>query len=190
MKSYKTILELCRNDIIAGYRAAGTANSIPNLSYLSVCLLIEIGGIESLKNYKGVGPKNRNGVTLSTYLDSLISQYKSDLKNLTGGYDKLKLLQSTSPNILTDLGIPHLISTFQSSAETFDDEDENPDRSDKRRRSDRSDDDDTDDDDGFSHPTSSRKQVRMDEPGPSGTGGTSTTHSTLIKDLDPRGKKI
>lgn len=177
MKSYKMILELCRNDIIAGYRAAGTANAIPNLSYLSVSLLIKAGGIESLKNYRGIGPKNKNGVTLSSYLDELISQYKSDLKNLIGGYEKLKLLQTTEKSILGDMGIHNLIATFQSAADNLDEGDGTTDHSEKHPRSDDSDDDDRGDEGASSHPSSSRKRVRIERPETSGSGRGPTPYS-------------
>lgn len=110
----KKILQVCRDDVLLGYKISGAGTAVPNLSYLSICLLIDVGGNETLKNYRGIGPHNKSKVTGSTYLNSLVEGYKKSILSGTTGYDQLHKMEDKMKNLLEKSGLNTLMAAFLS----------------------------------------------------------------------------
>lgn len=115
-RNFETILSECNKDLFLGYKVGGAATTISSLSYLSIQLLIQAGGNESFKLYKGIGSKSNTVINIPRdYFDSLIEQFQRDKLNTMGTYESLKALNEE----LTETShLGSLVSKFLSGSGT------------------------------------------------------------------------
>lgn len=111
-KAYIVILKEVKNDIYAGYKYTGASKAVPILSYLSIQLMMKLGGQSSLSNYRGVGSKDTM-IPNKTKWDHL---NESSMNDRTAGfnYEHLQELTGESKGLLSNLGITSLINSLQS----------------------------------------------------------------------------
>lgn len=113
-KLFREILMICKDDVLLGYKTTGAGTAIPNLPYLAVKLAVDVGGNETMSNYKEIGPNNKSRVTCANYLDSLISAFQKDIIAGDAEYAKLKNRESKLTNVLERSGLTQLMSEFLS----------------------------------------------------------------------------
>lgn len=133
--NYKTILKEICHDVYAGYKYTGASRAVPVLSYISIQLMMRLGGQNSLKFYRGVGGSDTT-IPNQIKWDALISDYMND-KQSGFDYNALQEENKKSMHVLRSLGLLELITTYQSGVDQEM-------RSRKRKRDD-SDQDETDD---------------------------------------------
>lgn len=190
-KNYANILD---GDRYAGLKFAGVGRLLPNLAYLSIQLLIKVGGQDSYENYKGVGSSsNKTGVN-TKYFDKPIKDYMESTANL----DMNELMQENAKytDFLGKLGMETSIRKLLDGS--VDEDEENNDESKKDEWAvfdvpDESDDDDSppgpppprrdtkrkrsDDDDDIDRPTVPKKQQSRPPKPPSPQSGPSTSQA-------------
>lgn len=72
-------LDIVEHDPYAGLKFQGISQVIPNLTYLSYQLHVQMGGRMSLTNYKGIGsPDNRTTIALKKILDESVTRARRD----------------------------------------------------------------------------------------------------------------
>ncbi|QPB73985.1 nucleoprotein [megalopteran chu-related virus 119] len=123
MAKFKSMMTLVSEDVYIGYRGSGAAANIAHMAYLSIQLLIVVGGQTSLNNYKGVGSKESPLVFNKEYYDGLIMRFKQDIQSQAGTYEELVALEKSLKNVLEKTGVSSLIAGFLSQARDPDDDD-------------------------------------------------------------------
>lgn len=124
MAVYNHISDIVIIDPYAGYKSGGAGSSVPNLAYLSVQLLIVVGGDAALSFYKGLGSKTTKNLTNKPYLDALISEFKRDTMTQAGDYELLKATEKSLSDVFQTSGLSGKLAKMMSAAELVDVEDD------------------------------------------------------------------
>lgn len=120
---YYSIIKECSKDLYLGYKVGGAATAVPTLAYICTQLLIEVGGIDTLKDYHGTGSKRTSKVINKQYFDTLIESFRLDLVKQAGDFNDLQELEKSLVDIIGESGLSHLMAKYTTGSDLLKGED-------------------------------------------------------------------